>query len=266
MPESPRVAGLHGEAAPAPDVEVIVAFVEEFGVPVFPLRPSGKEPAIAKEQGGEGFKDATRDVTQIRRWAAEYRTCNWGMPTGAVTGIFALDIDIKPAEGKRGDETLDRLMTEHGPLPDTVTTLTTTGGMHLWFRLPEGATIKSSSEKHGSGFDVKAEGGYLVIPPSQINGRAYQFEASGDPSEVGIAQAPAWLIELLTAKPEPEKNDREAGTQRAVDWIASIAEGNALHDSLRDLAAHYAAKGLPFGEICRLLESLLNGSKAPRDD
>ena len=92
---------------------------------------------------------------------------------------------------------------------------------------------------------MKAEGGYVLIPPSQINGRpSYEFEASSDPGDIGIAELPDWLARLLVKKPEePAPRDFHSGA-RAVDWIASIADGNALHDSSRDLAAHYAAKGL----------------------
>jgi RecA-family ATPase len=254
------VVGLTGSTAPAPDVELIIAFVEQLGVPVFPCRPNDKTPVTR-----HGFKDASKDATQIRRWAAEVRNANWAMPTGAASGIFVLDVDIRPDEGKAGDETLAALEREHGKLPDTATVLTpTNGGMHHWFRLPAGVALTSGTEKLGSGLDVKAEGGYVMLPPSQVDGRAYAFKASGDPGDCGIAEAPAWLVALIAEKRDkPPPEDRG---DRAADWIESVRNGNALHDSLRDLAAHYVAKGLGFAEVCRLLEAIMHGSKAPRDE
>ena len=244
-----KVAGIHDEAAPASDLEIVIAFVEEFGVPVFPCRPNDKRPATAN-----GFKDATREVAQIRRWASEYRTCNWGMPTGAVSGIVAIDIDNRPAQDKHGDETLAKIVRQHGPLPDTATVLTPSGGQHLWFRVPHGLSLSSGTEKLGDGLDVKAEGGYVLIPPSQINGRPYEFEASSDPGDIGIAELPDGLARLLVRKPEePAPGDFHSGA-RAVDGIASIADGNALHDSSGYLPAHHAAKGLGFEEICRPIQ------------
>lgn len=256
-----KIAGLHGESAPAPDVEQVIAFVEQFGVPVFPCRPNDKKPATE-----HGFKDATRDLAQIRRWASQIRNANWAMPTGGPSGIIAVDVDVRPDEGKHGDETLARLQREHGTLPETATVLTPSGGQHYWLRLANDERVSGgAAEKLGSGLDVKAAGGYVVIPPSQINGRAYAFEASSDPGDVGIAAAPGWLIALLTAKPEPKNTDRTNGG-RAVDWLSNLAAGSALHDSLRDLAAHYAASGLGFEEITRLLEACMNGSRTPRDE
>jgi len=174
----------------------LLAFVEQYGAPVFPCKPNAKTPLTKN-----GFKDASRDQAQIEKWAAQHPGCNWGMATGALSGFAVLDIDIRPDQGKDGDAVLRQLETMHGALPDTMQVLTPSGGRHLWFRT-NGQAIQSGTDKLGSGLDIKAEGGYVIIPPSAINGRFYTIEASSDPADVGFAEMPAWLVTLLTAKRE----------------------------------------------------------------
>ena len=98
---------------------------------MFPLAPASKEPLA----GSHGFKDATRDVEQIRRWWTETPDANIGVATGSASGFFVVDID--PRNG--GDETLRDLEAEHGPLPPTVTVKTPGGGAHYYFQMPEEA-------------------------------------------------------------------------------------------------------------------------------
>ena len=83
------------------------------GWAVFPLAPGTKRPLIA---GGGGFKAATRDAEQIRRWWTETPDANIGVATGKVSGISVVDVDIKPREDKHGDETLRELTDKHGSL------------------------------------------------------------------------------------------------------------------------------------------------------
>src|SRR6516162_3950542 len=77
--------------------------------PVFPLKPRTKEPATA-----HGFKDATTDPEQIRRWWKQHPDYNIGTPTGLI--FFTLDVD--PRHG--GDQTLESLILKHGKLSDTI--------------------------------------------------------------------------------------------------------------------------------------------------
>jgi hypothetical protein len=249
----------------SPDVEVVLGFVSQYGVPVFPVARNSKTPAIRK---GHGYKDATRDEAQIRAWAEAYPHCNWAMPTGRASGFVVVDVDVKPEQGKHGDETLAKLEKEHGPLPETAVVTTPNSGQHLWFRT-NGTALVSGTDVLGSGLDVKADGGYIMLPPSRIDRRSYEWEASSDPAEVGFAELPAWIAEIATAPKETREQrnkDDTGGAGRAADRIANVIAGNALHDSLRDLAAHYATAGTDFAEIVALLEGLMHGSKAERDE
>jgi RecA-family ATPase len=238
-----------------PDLAPLLGFVEQYGVPVFPCRRDDKTPLTA-----HGFQNASSDPECILAWGKRHPGCNWAMPTGAASGFVVLDVDLK--NGKCGDVTLREFEEQHGRLPETPIVLTPCGGMHYWFRAQE--PVPSSVDKVGIGLDIRGEGGYVMIPPSAINGHAYAFEASSDPADVPFAPMPAALVAAACAQAEPKT--REQREQHSDDLLRNIQEGVALHDSLRDLAARYVALGMPFAEVCGLLQGLLRGSKAKRDD
>lgn len=139
--------------------ELLKAALEyaEHGIYVFPLRPKRKEPLTAN-----GFKDASKDVEQIKEWWKQYPEANIGIPTGKINGIFVLDID--------GD------CPENFPkLPATVT-VKTNKGLHYYFKYPKEQEIKSRTKLQGLDIDVRGEGGYAVAPPSiHPEGGRYEF-------------------------------------------------------------------------------------------
>ena len=60
-----------------------------------------------------------------------------------------------------------------------------------------------------------------------------------------------------------------AGEFRHADWsalVANIIAGAELHDSIRDLAASFAAYDVPFDSATRILQSLMLASAVPHDD
>ena len=159
---------------------------------VLPLRVSGKEPL--GDLVPHGKDDATTDESVIDGWWSRAPQANIGLRTGG--DFFVLDVD--PRNG--GGETLAQLEHENGPLPITITVLTGGGGAHYYFKHP-GGKLKG---KAGIGIDVKREGGYVVAPPSMhASGRPYAWAPGRAPGEAAIADAPAWLVELIREQPAP---------------------------------------------------------------
>ena len=81
---------------------------------------------------------------------------NLGIVTGAISGIVVIDID-----GPDGFDSFCHVMTGDPPL---VPTVKTGNGHHLYGRHP-GGTLKNFV-KHHPGLDGRADGGYVVAPPS----------------------------------------------------------------------------------------------------
>ena len=66
-------------------------------------------------------------------------------------------------------------------LRQTLTCLTGGGGTHYYFTAPAGIAVVEGANKLGPGVDVKAAGGYVLLPPSiHISGRRYTWEVGVD--------------------------------------------------------------------------------------
>ena len=165
---------------------------------VIPIIPGRKHPGIPAWQNA-----ATTDLNLIEQWWHQNPGHGVGIVTGTASGIFAVDVDI--ADGKRGDDTLADLELAYGPLPETVECVTGTGGRHLYFRYPEGAEIRNDAgRKLGHGLDIRGDGGQVLAPPTiHPNGTAYRWETSSHPDDIAVADAPGWLIALLTHDDHP---------------------------------------------------------------
>lgn len=163
-----------------------------------------------------GFRDATSDpqriVAQFERPGAEMI----GMPTGAASGLIAIDIDIK--NGARGREWLDE---NADALPPTRTHKTRSGGLHLIFRAPD-AMIRNSAGRIASGVDVRGDGGYIILPPSP----GYVVADDTEPADM-----PRWLVKVCMP---PEEAPRPAYEPSATisDRYAEVA----LNDECRAVA------------------------------
>jgi hypothetical protein len=147
----------------------------------------GKHPRTAN-----GVLDATTDAAAIRRWFEHWPDANVGVATGVASGLLVLDVD--PRHG--GDESLAELEREHGALPHTVEAITGGGGRHLIFAHPDTATPSRVNLRPG--LDVRADGSYIVVPPSRHqSGNRYEWEIAAHPDDIPAAAAPAWLPELI---------------------------------------------------------------------
>lgn len=183
------------------------------GFAVFPLVPGGKEPATA-----HGCKDATTDEARIRSWWEADSRRNIGIATGAASGVWVLDID-----GRTGAFALDGLELEHEPLPATLVALTGGGGKHYYFAHVPGLRNRAGVVR---GIDVRADGGYVVAPPSlHPSGEVYRW----DEGTSGIGEAPAWLLELVRSRPKP----RPTPPQAAQEPLPASVEPKTIRDPAR---------------------------------
>lgn len=214
------------------------------GRPVFPCW------ADKRPRTPNGFKDATTDPGQIRQWWTRWPDALIGMPTGAPSRVIALDVDNDRDTGRDGDASLAALVAAHGPLPETVESLTPRGGRHLLFLHPgPGHRVKCSTSEIGPALDVRGDGGYIILPPSRLpDGRGYEWEGSSDPEEGHrAAAAPDWLLALVTEPDHPKPAPVPPSGER-------IPEGqrNAF---LFSLGRSLRAKGLSEAAILAALQA-----------
>ncbi|WP_288942904.1 bifunctional DNA primase/polymerase [uncultured Roseovarius sp.] len=125
-----------------------------------------------------GFKHATTDYEQITEWFTQNPFANIAIATGAVSGVIVIDVDS--GEGKEGLTSVKAIEERYGPLPKTFRVRTGSGGWHYYIAAPS-IPIKSSVSRLGKDIDVRAEGGYVIAPPSKhISGNTYKWETDDD--------------------------------------------------------------------------------------
>lgn len=181
---------------------------------VFPVQANDKKPYpfLRNDANQRGFYIATTDETQIASWERMYRGSNWALRTGTASGCWVLDIDVK--NEAKGEESFFALLADHKDFPDTLAVKTPSGGMHYYFEMEPGVRTIINGGKFG-GIDVRADGGYVLIPPSVINGNAYEYL-----NDKPILKAPAWLKEALFPIQQKRTNTDEVERIPQTDFRA----------------------------------------------
>ena len=230
------------------------------GWPVFPCLPGKKIPATR-----HGFRDATTDPDQITERFTRHPDYNLAIATGA-PGPDVLDVDQHGPAGT-GYAALGRLR-RAGLLDGAAAYVRTpSGGLHAYFT----GTAQRSGHLSAHHLDFLSSGGYVLAPPSQVDGRPYQvLKAAGchghlDWAAVTRLLQPTRQQQRTEARPAPDRDLRHLAR-----WVAAQPEGNrnaglfwaanrALETDpaadLSPLAAAARQAGLGDQEINRTLDS-----------
>lgn len=234
------------------------------GIPVFPIVPGGKAPLTP-----QGFKDATTDPDIIRRWWSRWPNANIGMPTGSGT-FDVLDVDVRP--NGNGWAAFNRL-NESGLLSGALRIVRTpSGGIHAYFP----GTAQPSASIPAMHLDLKATGGYVLLPPSRVTTENYTgtYTVEADYGDEATGEILDWQACKSLLSPAPvvirtSKRGRAEDVRYLADWLRRQGEGNrnralywaarrALEQGCHDPSALQEAAlaiGLPEREINRTLAS-----------
>ncbi len=236
-----------------------LAFAES-GWPVFPCHSGLKIPATR-----HGFLDATTDQEQITRWFARHPDWNLAIATGA-PGPDVLDVDQHGKAGN-GFAAFNRL-TRAGLLDGASAYVRTpSGGLHAYFT--------GSGQRNGHlpahHLDFRSTGGYVLAPPSQVDGKPYQLVKTMDGGGGLDWAAATQLLQPPERQQRPQPPHEPGGdTSHLARWVARQEQGNrnaglfwaanraleADHAAdLSPLAAAARQAGLGEQEISRTLDS-----------
>jgi putative DNA primase/helicase len=126
---------------------------------------AGKHPVFNGWQAAELDVDAL-DRALIKNWRYSLGLRMGRQPSGIT--LVTIDVD-------GGRDLLAPLEAELGPLPPTLTA-TSGKGLHLVYRLRDGARTPKNKVKLAPGVDVRSEGGQIVCAPSfHRNGQKYRW-------------------------------------------------------------------------------------------
>ena len=207
----------------------------ELGIGVFPCS-TNKRPITPN-----GFYAASTDQATIEAMFDEHKGQQLyvGGRMGKESGVFALDLDLYKGESPKayyGE------LKNADAIPETQTHHTKNGGLHLLYR----SATEWPNFVPCAGVEVKGEGGYIILPPSE------GYSASS----VGIADAPAALMKVLS------KGRTSASKLSVDDYTMRVVKGEELHDSLRAIAAKYSTRGTPILDVLSILRTALDASVA----
>ncbi len=212
-----------------------------YGFKIFPLQQNSKIPAISKVSGGNGCLDATDDEEIISEWAKKYPDANLGIGCGETSGIVVIDVDVK--DGAGGEESMRRLKNAGVVFGETAEVVTPSGGRHLYYSYNE-RLGKNSAGKIAKGIDIRSNGGYVVCPPSIIDGTRYKWIRGPD----AIKKAPVMQL-LFATRTAPKqiwkRRDRpqmdDNSQQRLCRWVEARVPGER-NNSLFWAACRHAEK------------------------
>lgn len=215
----------------------------EAGIPVFPCEADGKHPITTN-----GFYDSTTDVEIINAWWKENPNYNLAIcPENA--GLFVVDID------PGADASVI------AKFPSTYQVRTPRGGWHLYY---EGSG-KSSAGRLAEHVDTRGIGGYVLVPPSIVNGKPYWLE-----KETEYTPVPEWITTALSTtttalKAAVEEEDLPANIERATKLLTAYVakgdvavEGQGGDDRTYRLCCEMLDLGLSAYKAQELIENLWN--------
>lgn len=198
------------------------------GWAVFPLEVRGKTPITS-----HGVNDATTNFEQIKKWWKRTPDANIGLACGLISGgLYVIDVDRK-ANGVDGLDSLYEWERENGELPETVRSITGSGGYHIIYKIDvKGTTCTNILEA----VDIRSDGGYIVVPPSiHANGNRYEWEY--DPNEYDVAKADDTVWKLINSRTKKRKVDNFT--------MPTKVDKGGRNDTLFRLACSLQAKNLP---------------------
>jgi len=159
-----------------------------------PCDPVKKHPLIDWKR----YQDQQPTEEEITEWSYQFPTCGIGLTTGRKQNLVVIDIDVKSG----GMESAKKLAEEYGVrlTDDTTVVESPSTGIHIWSEYPEEG-LASSASVLAPGIDIRADGGFIVVPPT----KGYRYL-----SDTPLKKLPEFItLRLSSTQPEQISNPDE---------------------------------------------------------
>lgn len=200
-------------------------------VPVFPVATS-KRPITP-----HGFHDASTDPRQISTWWNRHPSANLAIPTGSVSGVDVVDVDMHGQVN--GYLALNRA--HAAGLIDgwEMAVRSPSGGLHLYFPVAQDSAVQRAAQRSWqaarAGIDFRGDGGYIIVPPSSctIDGTHAAYKVLrvniGLPGPLNATRLRDFL-DPRPPKPLQAANPGESfNVERVAAWVSRLQEGERNH-------------------------------------
>lgn len=205
---------------------------------VLRIKKNGKSPLVAGSFNGE-------NENIVRDWIKEGG--NWGYLTGSLNGVVVIDIDTHNSIS--GADNLKEFCEKYDiELPDTKTVMTPSGGLHMYYNLPEKYNDVQFIQNHREleGVDFQCSGRYVLGWGSKIDGVKYEVIDNSP-----IADLPSKWFDIFTDKTIQKKNkkrERKWTANLLGDIIAGADEGGR-NNWITQMIGKLFATGLEHEEV-----------------
>jgi len=210
------------------------------GFSVIPLKPRSKTPLLDWKE----FQRRRASEQEVSEWLKKWPDMNVGVVTGEISNVTVLDLD-----GLRG---LEWLQKQKDAVQSSLTTLSGSGGKHLWFK--NDGSLRNSASKLADGVDIRGEGGYVAVPPSiHPNGCRYRWATT--PRFSALSAVPTIILAgLQNVGTTPEVT--KTVTFKPDNWIAESLEemkNGHIHNTLISVLGKFRSHNFSIEDTEKLL-------------
>ncbi len=201
-----------------------------------------------------GLNDASCDEGAIRRWWDQWPDSNVGERTEAVARI---DIDLADVAEELANDAPLRAETELVRTPRR-------SGLHIALRVPKPVRGRDLYLVDGRKLgELKASGGYVLVPPSTIAGKHYETISARGVAPMEVEDPIEWLRRLLPSFGLELATDAEKPRRAYEDLKGEIYEGEGRHNALNSYAGKVWIEGMSPSALVAVLRGINNEQCRP---
>ena len=219
----------------------------ERGWHVFPIKvDSTKRPAVAwnKYRKRQATDEELQDWFKVQKF-------NIGIATGRGSSLFVVDVDDAALINKWLQEYPTDCVSE------------TSKGVHLFYDVSDGEVPGNTVRKLEEGIDTRGEGGYVVAPPSTVDGHTYTWSRSENPRPL-----PFPLLNKIKAA--TFKFDKNGSSEDGVDIATRILRQGFTpgrhNEELKDTGRYLYRSGMSEPAIYAVMKRLNAWDDTPLPD
>lgn len=190
------------------------------GWSILPVKPDEKRPYMTNWLQ---YNKTRATQKQVESWFTNLSGAGVGVVTGKISNIVVLDVE------SYCKTPINEILKKY---PTNLISRSGSGGYHLFYQYPQGKSKVSNRVGIFEGADLRADGGFIVLPPTRHpSGGYYQWVEKGIPG--------AFPLPLLEVESRPTvQND---------GWITEALRGvseGGRNDTCARLAGYFFKKGM----------------------
>ena len=199
------------------------------GWSILPVRPDDKRPYMTNWLQ---YQKIRADRNLVTSWFSSLSNAGVGLVTGRISGVVVLDVEHDcPIP-------IEDILRKY---PTGMVSKSGGGGRHLFYNYPRGVGRISNRVRIFDGADLRADGGFIVLPPTRHpNGRQYEWVKKGP-----LGAFPLALLDL--------RSESMTGNE---GWITEALRGvteGGRNDTCARLAGYFFKKGMNYDIVEALL-------------